>query len=79
MVHYDLSFSPLVAGIKRASENQWEKQAIYELEATDLTENWVYGIPQNIHRLFAFSLVIIGWAIWRNPKREVEELALNGK
>lgn len=79
MVHYDLSFSPLIAGFKRATKNQWEKQVIYELQATDLTENWVYGVPQNIHRLFTFSVIIIGWAIWRNPRQDVEESISNGK
>jgi hypothetical protein len=79
MVHYDLSFSPLIAGFKQASKKQWEKQVIFELQTTDLTENWVYGIPQYIHRLFVFSSIFIGWAIWRNPKRDIEELVLNGK
>jgi hypothetical protein len=67
MVHYALDKAPLVAGVRRAWRGQWEDQAIYHLQGTDLTADWVYGVPQAVERGFAISLLVIGWAWWRNP------------
>ncbi len=60
MVHYHLDKTPLVMALKR---RQWEEQAIYNLQSTDLTEAWVYGIPRVVHWMLALSAGFMGWII----------------
>ena len=67
VVHYDIKRSPFVVGFERGLRGKWENQAIYHLQSTDLTADWVYGVPQTIERLLTIS---VGWLLWmwvQNP------------
>lgn len=70
VVHYDIGRSPLLVATKHAWRGQWEIQAIYQLQSTDLTEDWVYGVPQKIEHMIFFSVLWLVWVWYRNPTRQ---------
>ncbi len=68
MVHYDVVHSPLYVAYLQAQSGDWEPQAIYELQSTDLTADWVYGVPQAVERIALVSGVWLLWCVGRNPR-----------
>lgn len=67
MVHYDFMHSPVYAGLRQLQDGQREPQAIYELQSTDLTADWVYGVPQAVERVALLSGAWLLWCLWWNP------------
>lgn len=67
IVHYDLQRNPLTSAIQRARQGQWEPQAIYHLQSTDLTADWVYGVPQAVERVLIVCAAWFVLILWRNP------------
>lgn len=73
MIHYDLDYTPIVAGWQQIAAGDIEPQAIYQLQETELSQDWVYGVPQAIERWLLISVIILGWQVWRGLKRELKD------
>ncbi len=67
MIHYDLDYNPILLGWQQLKTGNTEPQAIYQLQKTELNQNWVYGVPQAIERCLLLSIGILTWGLLHNP------------